>query len=276
MEKTNEQILKSAEANAKWGVVSGIVSAAASLYSGIMGYKTAKTYGRMQQRAAETQARLNDIATERNIGYQTRQTADQIADIQRQGKQVLGRQLATMAATGSSTASGSSQALMRSTGYSVGRDVSTLQANLINSAYEQRRQTAIENIGLRYQGEMARLTGRSQGFGQLAQGFQGLMSAASSVAQKWQRWEDLTFASRAQAPGLDAASAAEFRSFLSDLATSSYSGYGSPSLTGIEYNFIDTAGSANSIQNVSLSPTRKATYGTRGGTRTFYIPQKRG
>lgn len=268
MAKTNEQILKGAESNAKWGVVSGIASAAASLYSGFMGQKTAKIYGRMQQRASETQARLNDIATERNIGYQTRQTADAISDVKRQGRQVLGRQLATMAATGMSTASGSSQALMRSTGYSVGRDISTLQANLINSAYEQRRQTAIENIGLRYQGEMARLTGKSEGFGQLAQGFQGLMSAATSVAQKWQRWEDLTYESQAETPRIDPSSPALIRS-LEDWNT--YFGYGSPSLTGIQYDFKDAAGSANEIPNLSLSPTRKTLLGTRGGTRTYYF-----
>lgn len=276
MAPTNEQILKNAESNAKWGVVSGIASAAASLYSGFMGMKTSKIYGRMQQRAAETQARLNEIATERNIRYQTNQTADQISDIKRQGRQVLGSQLATMAATGMSTASGSSQALMRSTGYSVGRDVSTLQANLINSSYEQRRATAIENIGLRYQGEMARLTGRSEGFGQLATGVSGALSAATSVAQKWQRWEDLTFASRAQTPVLDAASAAEFRSFLSDLATDSYSGYGSPSLTGIQYDFTDASGTANIYDNLSLSTNRKTMLGTRGGTRSYYWPKMRG
>lgn len=274
MTKTNEQILKSAEADAKWGVVSGIASAAASLYSGFIGNKTANIYGRMQQKAAETQARLNSIATERNIGYQTRQTADAISDVKREGRQVLGRQLAAMAATGMSTASGSSQALMRSTGYSVGRDVSTLQANLINSAYEQRRQTAIENIGLQYQGQMARYTAKSEGFGQLAQGFQGLMSAATSVAQKWQRWEDLTFASRAQAPGLDAASAAEFRGFLSDLATQSYSGYGSPSMTGLQYDFVDAAGSANQIENLALSDYRKLQLGKRGGTATIKFGSK--
>lgn len=276
MAKTNEQILKNAELDAKWGVVSGIASAAASLYSGYMGMKTAKRYGRMQQRASETQARLNEIATERNIGYQTRQTADQIADIQRQGKQVLGRQLATMAATGMSTASGSSQALMRSTGFSVGRDITTLQANLMNSAYEQRRATAIENIGLRYQGAMARLTARSEGFGQLASGFEGALSSASSVAQKWNRWQDLQYANQAKTPIIDASSPAEFRSYLSDLATESYTGYSVPSLTGIEYGFQDASGTANLIPNLSLSPTRKATYGTRGGTRTFYFPKMRG
>lgn len=273
MAKTNEQILKNAELDAKWGVVSGIASAAASLYSGYMGMKTAKRYGRMQQRASETQARLNEIATERNIGYQTRQTADQIADIQRQGKQVLGRQLATMAATGMSTASGSSQALMRSTGFSVGRDISTLQANLMNSAYEQRRATAIENIGLRYQGAMARLTARSEGFGQLASGFQGALSAASSVAQKWNRWQDLQYANQAPTPIIEPTSPALMRSFeLRDI----YQGYSLPSITGIEYGFEDAAGSANLIPNLSLSPTRKATYGTRGGTRSFYFPKMRG
>lgn len=268
MAKTNEQILKSAESNAKWGVVSGIASAAASLYSGFMGMKTSKIYGRMQQRASETQARLNDIATERNIAYQTRQTADAISDVKRQGRQVLGRQLAAMAATGMSTASGSSQALLRSTGFSVGRDVSTLQANLINSAYEQRRATAIENIGLRYKGEMARLTSRSEGFGQLATGFQGALSAATSVAQKWQRWEDLQYASQAKTPVIDANSPALIRS---SEEWNSYFGYGSPSLTGIEYDFADAAGSANLVSNLSLSPTRKTLLGTRGGTKTYYF-----
>lgn len=183
--KTNEQILANAKANATWGTVAGIASAASSILSGIMGRKTAKAYGRMQQRAADAQARLNEIATERNISYQTRQTADQISDIKRQGRQVIGSQLAAMAATGMSTASGTAQSLLRSTGYSVGRDVSTLQANLINSAFEQRRQTAIENIGLRYQGAMAQQTAKAQGFAQLAQGFQGAMSSALSVAEKW-------------------------------------------------------------------------------------------
>lgn len=181
----NEKILKGAELNAKLGTLSGILSGAASLYSGIVGRKTAKTYGRMQQRAAEAQARLNELATERNIAYQTRQAQDQIADVNRQGRQFFGHQLATMAASGVSTASGSAQALLRSTGYSVGRDVSTIQANLINSAYEQRRQTAIENIGLQYQGQMARYAANAQGWGALSEGVQGVLSAATSVAARW-------------------------------------------------------------------------------------------
>lgn len=268
--KSNEQILKSAEADAKWGVVSGAVSAVASLYSGFMGNKTAKIYGRMQQKAAETQARLNSIATERNIGYQTRQTADAISDVKREGRQVLGRQLAAMAATGMSTASGSSQALMRSTGYSVGRDVSTLQANLINSAYEQRRQTAIENIGLQYQGQMARLTGKSEGFGQLAQGFQGLMSAATSVAQKWNRWEDLQFKNAAQAPGLDPTSQAEFRSYLNEL---SYEGYSLPSTTKLNYDFVDAAGSAAKINSLELPQTQDNWGDFRRRLTTIIVPR---
>ena len=190
-QKTSTEILKDAQTDYNWSVYSGVASAISSIASGILGYKTAKTYGRMEQRAAETQARLNEIATERNIGYQTRQTQDQIADIKRQGRQVVGSQLAAMAATGSSTASGSMQALLKSTGHSVGRDISTLQANLINSAYEQRRATAIENIGLRYQGAMARQTANAQGFNAIATGMQGVLSAASSVASKWQRWQDL-------------------------------------------------------------------------------------
>ena len=273
MAKTNEQILKNAESNAKWGVVSGIASAAASLYSGYMGMKTAKTYGRMQQRAAETQARLNEIATERNIGYQTRQTQDQIADIQRQGKQVLGRQLASMAATVMSTASGSSQALMRSTGFSVGRDISTLQANLMNSAYEQRRATAIENIGLKYQGLMARYSAKAEGFNQLATGFSGALSAATAVSAKWTRWQDLQYANQAKTPVIDANSPALIRS---SEEWDSYFGYGSPSLTGIQYDFVDAAGSANLIPNLSLSPTRKTALGTRGGLRSYYFPKMRG
>lgn len=181
----NSKILKGAELNAKLGTLSGILSGAASLYSGIVGRKTAKTYGRMQQRAAEAQARLNELATERNIAYQTRQAQDQIADIRRGGRQALGRQLATMAAAGVSTAIGSAQALLRSTGYSVGRDISTIQANLINSAYEQRRQTAIENIGLQYQGQMAKYAAKGQAFGSIAEGVSGMLSAATSVASRW-------------------------------------------------------------------------------------------
>ena len=189
----NQKILKGAELNAKLGTLSGILSGAASLYSGIVGSKTAKIYGRMQQRAAEAQARLNELATERNIAYQTRQAQDQIADVRRGGRQALGRQLATMAASGVSTASGSAQALLRSTGYSVGRDISTIQANLITSAYEQRRQMAIENIGLQYQGQMARYTARAEGFSSLAAGMQGVLSAATSVADRWNNLNTLRY-----------------------------------------------------------------------------------
>jgi len=200
MDKTNEQILAGAKRDAQLGTAAGIFSAISSLYSGFMGASTARKYGRMQKRAAEAQARLNDIATERNIAYQTRQTADQIADIKRQGRQVVGSQLAAMAETGMSTASGSAQALLRSTGYSVGRDISTLQANLINSAFEQRRQTAIENIGLQYQGQMAQYTARAQSFSSYAQGMQGALSAATSVAAKWNRLDDLRMINQATTP----------------------------------------------------------------------------
>ena len=250
MPPTNEQIIKGAKTQAALGTVSAVLEGAASLYSGILGRKTAKTYGRMQQRAAETQARLNEIATERNIAYQTRQAADQISDIKRQGRQVVGSQLAAMAATGMSTASGSAQALIRSTGYSVGRDVSTVQANLMNSAFEQRRQMAIENIALRYQGEMAQYAAKAEGFNQLAQGVSGLMSATTSVASKWNRYYDLQMVNK-NTPIMTPESAAWMRSG-TELAM--YSGYGSPSLTGIEYGFKDTTGTANNIPNLSLSP----------------------
>ena len=234
-QKTSAEIIKGAETDYNLSVASGIASALSSIASGILGYKTAKTYGRMEQRAAGTQARLNEIATERNIGYQTRQTQDQIADIQRQGKQVIGSQLAVMAATGMSTASGSAQALLRSTGYSVGRDVSTLQANLINSAYEQRRATAIENIGLGYQGAMARKTANAQGFNAFATGFQGVLSAASSVASKWQRWQDLQMINQ-EAPTISPYSQALNLSAtpLNNLDLNGYGQYiSTPSATGL-------------------------------------------
>ena len=264
---TNEQILKWAKTDAALGTVSAGLSMASSLYSGILGQKTAKRYGKMQQRAAETQARLNEIATERNIQYQARQAADAISDIKRQGRQVVGQQLAAMAATGMSTSSGSAQALIRSTGYSVGRDVSTIQANQMNAAFEQRRQTAIENIALRYQGEMARYTAKAEGFNQLASGISGAMSAATSVASKWNRYYDLQMVNR-NTPVVDATSPALIRS---SEEWNSYFGYGSPSLTGMSYGFEDATGSANYINNLSLSPTRKTTLGTRGGNRTYYF-----
>ena len=198
MPPTNEQILKSAANQAKWGTAAGIASAAANLYAGFAGMKTAKIYGRMQERAAKTQARLNELATERNIDAMTRQAQDQISDIKRQGRQVVGSQLAAMAATGMSTASGSAQALLRSTGYSVGRDVSTIQANLINAAYEARRKTAIENIGLQYQGQMAQYSARAQGFGQLSQGISGALTSMLGVASRWNRLNDLRMIDRAR------------------------------------------------------------------------------
>ena len=247
---TNEQILKWAKTDAALGTVSAGLSAASSLYAGILGQKTAKRYGRMQQRAAETQARLNEIATERNIQYQARQAADAISDIKRQGKQVVGQQLAAMAATGMSTASGSAQALIRSTGYSVGRDVSTVQANLMNSAFEQRRQMAIENIALRYQGEMAQYKAKAEGFNQLANGIQGVMSAATSVSDKWNRYMNLQMVNK-NTPIINPESPAWMRAG-TELA--GYSGYGSPSLTGIEYGFADATGTVNKIPNLSLSP----------------------
>lgn len=174
----------------KWSFGAGIVSAAASVASGILNAQTAKTYGKMAQRQSEMQIRLNNLATERNIGYQTRQAADTISDIKRQGRQVIGSQLAAMAASGMSTASGSAQALLKSTGVSVGRDVSTVQANLINSAYEQRRQTAIENIGLRYQGQAAMAAAKQQANASYVEAGMGVLSAASSVAAKWQTYQD--------------------------------------------------------------------------------------
>lgn len=242
--------IKRAKTSAALGTVAAVFDAASSLYAGILGQKTAKRYGRMQQRAAETQARLNEIATERNIAYQTRQAADQISDIKRQGRQVVGSKLAAMAATGMSTASGSAQALIRSTGYSVGRDVSTVQANLMNAAFEQRRQMAIENLALRYQGQMAQYQAKAQGFAQLASGAQGLMSATTSVAEKWNRYNDLRFEGK-NTKTIDTVSPAWMRAG-TELA--SYSGYGSPSLTGIEYGFADATGTVNKIPNLSLSP----------------------
>lgn len=251
--KTNAEILKGAETSAKWGTAAGIASAAASIYSGVMGMKTAKKYAKMQQRASEMQARLNEIATERNIAYQTRQTADQISDIKRQGKQVIGSQLAAMAASGMSTASGSAQALLRSTGYSVGRDISTLQANLLNSAYEQRRQTAIENIGLRYQGAMASMTGRSEGFGQLAQGFQGAMSAATMVAERWDNLNKLQFYNQAQQPAIDSTSPAYIRS-AEDWGN--YFQY--PSMTGLYTSGMNINSPINiSVPKLQLTPLRQ-------------------
>lgn len=187
---TNEQILKNAESAYNWSSIAGIAGAIGSLASGFLGASTAKTYGRMQQRAAETQARLNKIATERDIAYKTRQTADQIADIKREGRQVMGSQLAAMAATGMSTASGSAQALLKSTGVSVGRDVSTLQANLQNYAFEQRRATNIANIGLQFQGQSAYSAGKQQAFSSIVEGFSGALSSAMYVADKWSRYQD--------------------------------------------------------------------------------------
>ena len=241
--KTNEEILKNAKSAYNWSIYSGIASGVSSLVSGFMGAKTSKIYGKMQQKAAETQARLNAIATERNIGYQTRQAADAISDIKRQGRQVVGSQLAAMAASGMSTASGSAQALLKSTGVSVGRDVSTIQANLANSAFEQRRQTAIENIGLRYQGQAAYAEGRQQAFASIVQGFSGVLSAASSVADKWQRYQDLR--TEYETPKTNAYSPALSNSINVDKNLGyEYSGIG-----GTGYSYLYAAGSANKLPN---------------------------
>ena len=188
---TNEQILDYAGKAFGWSAFAGVASAVSSLATGFLGASTARTYGRMQQRAAETQARLNKIATERDIAYKTRQTADQIADIKREGRQVMGSQLAAMAATGMSTASGSAQALLKSTGVSVGRDVSTLQANLQNYVFEQRRATDIANIGLQFQGQAAYSAGKQKAFGSMVEGASGALTSAMYVADKWNKYDTL-------------------------------------------------------------------------------------
>lgn len=241
--KTNADVLKDAKTSYNWSIASGIASGVSSLVSGFLGAKTAKTYGRMQQRASETQARLNTIATERNIAYQTRQAADTISDIKRQGRQVIGSQLAAMAASGMSTASGSAQALLKSTGVSVGRDISTIQANLANSAFEQRRQTNIANIGLRYQGQAAYAEGKQQAFASIAQGFSGLMSAASSVSDKWQRYQDLR--TEYEAPKTNAYSPALSNSINVDKNL----GYEYSGANGTGYSYFNAAGSANNLIN---------------------------
>ena len=241
--KTNEEILKDAKSAYNWSIYSGIASGVSSLVSGFMGAKTSKIYGKMQQKAAETQARLNAIATERNIGYQTRQASDAISDIKRQGRQVVGSQLAAMAASGMSTASGSAQALLNSNGVSVARDVSTIQANLANSAFEQRRQTAIENIGLRYQGQAAYTEGKQQAFASIAQGFSGVLSAATSVADKWQRYQDLR--TEYETPNTNAYSPALSNSINVDKNL----GYEYSDIAGRGYSYLYAAGSANKLPN---------------------------
>lgn len=167
-----------------------LLSGALDMFSSVMNAKTSKRYGEMQKKAYDAQARLNTLATERNIGYQTRQTAQAINQVYREGNKARGRQLAAMAASGMSTASGSGQALLKSTGISVGRDVSTLQANLANSAYEQRRANNIENIMLAYQGAEAESIGKQQATASVLQGVSGLLSSIGSVAGKWQTYQD--------------------------------------------------------------------------------------
>lgn len=241
--KTNAEVLKEAKSDFNWSLASGIASGVASLATGFLGYSTAKRYGRMQQRAAETQARLNTIATERNIGYQTRQAADAIGDIKRQGRQVVGSQLAAIAASGMSTASGSAQALLKSTGVSVGRDVSTIQANLQNSAFEQRRATAIENIGLQYKGQAAYAEARQQANASLIGGFKGLLSAATSVAEKWKKYQDLR--TEYETPKTNAYSPALSNSINVDKNL----GYEYSDIDGTGYSYVYAAGSANKIPN---------------------------
>ena len=241
--KTNAEVLKEAKSDFNWSLASGIASGVASLATGVLGYSTAKRYGRMQQRAAETQARLNTIATERNIGYQTRQAADAIGDIKRQGRQVVGSQLAAMAASGMSTASGSAQALLKSTGVSVGRDVSTIQANLQNSAFEQRRATAIENIGLQDKGQAAYAEARQKANASLIDGFQGLLSAATSVADKWKKYQDLR--TEYETPKTNAYSTALSNSINVDKNL----GYEYSDIDGTGYSYVYAAGSANKIPN---------------------------
>lgn len=188
---TNEQILDYAGKAFGWSAFAGVASAVGSLATGFLGASTARIYGRMQQRAAETQERLNKIATERDIAYKTRETSDQIADIKREGRKAMGSQLAAMAATGMSTASGSAQALLKSTGVSVGRDISTLQANLQNYAFEQRRATNIANIGLQFQSQAAYSAGKQKAFGSIVEGASGALTSALYVADKWDRYSSL-------------------------------------------------------------------------------------
>lgn len=195
----NKTKVETAKSQFNWSIGTGVVSAIGSVWSGILGGKTAKLYGDMQAKSAEMQAKLNTIATERNIAYQTRATADAIRDIKEQGRQTIGAQLAAMAASGMATASGSAQALLKSTGVSVGRDVSTLQANLMNSAYEQRRQTEIENIGLQYQAQAARAAGRQQQQASYIGAIGGVLSAANTVMAKWQTYQD-TLAGQEKTP----------------------------------------------------------------------------
>lgn len=182
--------LEKAKSQFKTSLWSEGISSALNIYSGIMGAKTAKKYGSMQKKAYDTQARLNTIATERNIGYQSRQTAQAINQIYREANKARGSQLAAMAAGGMSTASGSAQALAKSIGVSVGRDVSTLQANLTNSAYEQRRSNTIQNIMLEYQGQEAYQAGQQNANASIANTVSGLLSSFGSVAGKWQQYQN--------------------------------------------------------------------------------------
>lgn len=182
--------LKKAKSQFNASLWSEGIASALNIYSGIMGAKTAKKYGSMQKKAYDMQARLNTIATERNIGYQSRQTAQAINQIYREANKARGTQLAAMAAGGMSTASGSAQALAKSIGVSVGRDVSTLQANLMNSAYEQRRSNAIQNIMLEYQGQEAYEAGKQKAGAVIGDTISGLLSSAVSVAGKWQQYQD--------------------------------------------------------------------------------------
>lgn len=241
--KTNAKLSNEAKTAYGWSLVSGIAGAVGSLATGFLGASTAKIYGRMQQRASETQRRLNTIATERDIAYKTREAGDAIADIKREGRQVVGRQLAAMAATGMSTASGSAQALLKSTGVSVGRDVSTVQANLQNYAFEQRRATNIENIGLQFQGQAAKAAGRQQAFSSIAQGFSGALSSAMYVDDKWSKYQE------AKTKYTPTTIPPTSQAYKNSLTIDPNLGYQYDAEDGAGYSYMYAIGSGNKIKN---------------------------
>lgn len=131
-------------------------------------------YQNAQARQILRQAELDELATERQIGYDTQAAASQIEAFRRQGKADFGTQLAAMAAGGMSSLSGSAQDIIASSARSEDRDVSNIRYQNALSAYEKRLQTRLNTydaqaqaVGLRASARATKNSGYVGAFGTL-------------------------------------------------------------------------------------------------------------
>lgn len=160
--------------------------------SGIMGASSAYTAGRAEQANYDAQARnleanahLGELAAQRQIKYDLENTAAQVKNIRRAGRQNYAKQLVAAIGSGMDLSSVSLQDAVLDSQRAEQEDIDLIKRQAQQRAYETSLQAELNTIDAKSQAQQARIAGRYARKASRMNMYSSMLSSAAMVAGMW-------------------------------------------------------------------------------------------